>query len=80
MLVIAEKYKKPVDDIHRIFFEVGCDTAQLIESLQGCDELRWTALEDIALHEGPESETYQYLVDTRGVEEVEKRLEFLYQN
>jgi hypothetical protein len=35
MLDIAEKYKRDVDDIHKIFFEVSCDREKLIKILDG---------------------------------------------
>ena len=35
MLDLAEKYKRDVDDVHRLFFEVSCDREKLIKLLEG---------------------------------------------
>ena len=34
MLEIAEKYKRDVDEIHRMFFEVNCDRERLVRMLE----------------------------------------------
>lgn len=38
---------------------------------------RWTSLEDLALEEGCQTETYQCLVEEKGQEEVDRRKRFL---
>ena len=35
MLDLAEKYKRDVDDVHRLFFEVSCDREKLVKLLEG---------------------------------------------
>lgn len=35
MLDLAEKYKRDVDDVHRLFFEVSCDRDKLVKLLEG---------------------------------------------
>ncbi len=35
MLDLAEKYKRDVDEMHRMFFEVNCDRDKLIKMLDG---------------------------------------------
>ena len=35
MLDLAEKYKRDVDELHRLFFEVSCDREKLIRLLDG---------------------------------------------
>lgn len=35
MLNLAEKYKRNVEDIHSIFFEVNCERDMLIKCLEG---------------------------------------------
>lgn len=35
MLQIAAKYKRSIEDVHRIFYEVNCDRDRLIKSLEG---------------------------------------------
>ena len=35
MLELAEKYKRDVDDVHHMFFEVSCDREKLIRLLDG---------------------------------------------
>ena len=35
MLQIASKYKRSIEDVHRIFYEVNCDRERLLKSLEG---------------------------------------------
>lgn len=35
MLELADKYKRDIDEIHKIFFEVSCDREKLIKILEG---------------------------------------------
>ncbi len=35
MLDLAEKYKRDVDDVHKMFFEVCCDREKLVKLLEG---------------------------------------------
>ena len=35
MLELAEKYKRDVDQVHKLFFEVSCDREKLVRLLEG---------------------------------------------
>jgi len=41
MLDLAEKYKRDVDELHRLFFEVSCDREKLVRLLDGQKIDRW---------------------------------------
>ena len=41
MLNLADKYKRNVEDIHAIFFEVNCDRELLIKCLEGQTIEKW---------------------------------------
>ena len=81
MLEIADKYKRDVEEVHKIFFEVSCQKDKLIKILEGQSRAlnyKWTPLEDIALVNNPEnSEQHRYLVANKGDQEVLKRKQFL---
>jgi hypothetical protein len=82
MLDLADKYRRDVDEVHKIFFEVSCDRDRLVRILEaggssGLGRERWQLLEDLALKDGPEVEAYKYVTDTKGPAEVEKRRRFL---
>jgi len=48
---------------------------QRIESMDITEEnnLKWTALEDLAARDDPNSEEYKYLVEKKGLAAVKKR-------
>lgn len=81
MLEIASKYKRDVEEVHKIFFEVSCQKDKLIKILEGqprAPKYRWTPLEDIALTNNSEgSEHYKYLLSNKGEQEVLRRKQFL---
>ena len=41
MLSLAEKYKRDVEEVHRIFFELNCDREKLVKCLEGQKVERW---------------------------------------
>lgn len=49
MIELSERHNKPVEELHRLFYEVSCDRERLLELLAGKDIPRWTVLEDLAL-------------------------------
>ena len=53
MLSLADKYKRNVEDIHAIFFEVNCDRDLLIKCLEGQNVSKWQPLEDLAIRNDP---------------------------
>ena len=64
MLTLAEKHKKCVNEVHKIFYEVSCDRDELIKVLEGkgAPVTRWTVLEDLALKGKKENEAYQHVI------------------
>lgn len=78
MLDLAEKYKRDVDDVHRMFFEVSCDRDKLIKLLEGKQTVqKWEQIEDLAVKDNPDSMAYKYVMQKRGENEVAKRRHFL---
>jgi len=51
MLSLAEKYKRDIEEVHKIFFELSCDRDKLIKYLEGQKVERWLLLEDLALRD-----------------------------
>ena len=78
MLDLAEKYKRDVDDVHRLFFEVSCDREKLVKLLEGKQNVqKWEQIEDLAVKDGQDSMAYKYVMQKRGENEVTKRRRFL---
>jgi len=77
MLDLAEKYKRDVDEVHQLFFQVSCDRAKLVKLLESKPVEKWQLLEDLAIKERPGSEAYSHVVQIKGPEEVRRRQEFL---
>jgi hypothetical protein len=72
------KYKRDIDEIHKLFFEVSGDREKLIRLLEGKSGVeRWSLLEDMALKDSPDTEAYRYVKTKKGEHEVERRKEFL---
>ena len=55
MLDLAEKYKRDVDDVHRLFFEVSCDRDKLVKLLECKNVQKWEQIEDLAVKDGQDS-------------------------
>ena len=77
MLHLAEKYKRSVEDVHLIFFQVSCDRDQLVKVLEGQKAQQWTILEDLALKDHPSSTQYEHVLATRGSNQLAQRVRFL---
>ncbi len=78
MLDLAEKYKRDVDDVHRMFFEVSCDRDKLVKLLEGKQSVqKWEQIEDLAVKDCQDSMAYKYVMQKRGENEVAKRRRFL---
>jgi hypothetical protein len=78
MLDLADKYKRDVDDVHRMFFEVSCDRNLLIKLLEGQKGVpKWELIEDLAVKDQASSEAYKYVLSQKGEDEVRKRRMFL---
>jgi hypothetical protein len=41
LLEISEKYRRDIDEVHKVFFEVSCDRDRLIKTLEGSKVERW---------------------------------------
>ena len=78
LLDLAEKYKRDVDDVHRMFFEVSCDRDKLVKLLEGKQSVqKWEQIEDLAVKDCQDSMAYKYVMQKRGENEVAKRRRFL---
>lgn len=72
----AKQYGRDIDDVLKLFEEVNCSKAALKKALEGSEYVKWTELEDMALH-NEKDDQIEYLLRTKGQEEVEKRRNFL---
>lgn len=73
---IAKEYGKEFDEVNNIFMEVNGSKQQLRKVLEGQSYTRWDELSDMCLQSRVPSQI-DYLIKTRGKEEVEKRCKFL---
>ena len=65
-------------DISTIFMRVSGDVKRLQDVLDGKPEvIEWNYLEDLALQKSKDSAEYKCLLQTKGQEEIDKRLKFL---
>lgn len=74
---LADKYKRDVEDIHKIFFQVSCDREKLHKILEDYSAVLWNPLEDLAVMKAPDSEEYKLIVERKGGDECLKRRIFL---
>jgi hypothetical protein len=63
MLDLAEKYKRDVDDVHRLFFEVSCDREKLVKLLEGKQSVqKWEEILDLAVKDKHDSMAFKYVM------------------
>lgn len=71
MLDLAARYKKDIEYIHDLYFNVSANQEKMIRYLEGCKQTKpWGHLEDLALQDDPESPSFKYVLNDRGQEEV----------
>lgn len=75
--VIAQEYGVDDEKINKLFIDVCCSKSKLLEALRGQSFTKWNELEDMALSRGTESQEYNYLLKTKGYEEMIRRRRFL---
>eukprot|EP00347_Sterkiella_histriomuscorum_P011097 403373765 len=74
---IGQRYGVGDLEVNKMFIEVSCCKAKLIEVLERQSFSKWSELEDLALRRGVDSEEYKYLMRQKGAEEVARRVKFL---
>jgi len=78
MLELAEKYKKDVNELHQIFYEVNCSRDDLVRVLDNREGVaRWSVLEDLALKGDPTSEAFIHVLKAKGDGSIVERKRFL---
>jgi hypothetical protein len=77
MLALAAKYKKDVDYLHKIYFNLCCDREKLIKLLAGEKVDTWSILEDLAVKDVDTSDQYKHVKEMKGEPEVLRRRQFL---
>eukprot|EP00347_Sterkiella_histriomuscorum_P007498 403348691 len=78
LMSLAEKYKRDIDEVHKIFFEVSCQRDQLVKILEGHKvNSKWGILEDLGLKDEPNQSSYQHVMKEKGQNEIDKRKQFL---
>lgn len=78
MMMIADKFEKDIDEVHKLFYQLSCNREKLIKYLQGQEKapVLWTELEDLALKD-KEGKMYGHVLSMKGEKEVEERIRFL---
>lgn len=58
---LANKYKRDIDEVHKIYFDVSCQRDLLLQILSNGTKLKskWSDLEDVALAENPPGQLYK---------------------
>ena len=74
---ISQKYNKPFKEICMKFGEVSGDVEALEKYLNGEEVVVWTEFEDMALAHTHDSSVYEYLLETKGIDEIKKRKSYL---
>ena len=77
LLRLADKYHRPIDEIHALFFSVSCDRQKLLEALEKKPTTTWSTLEDLALGDATESLQFKHVEAEKGPVEVQARKKFL---
>ena len=73
---IAKEFGIDFDDVTEMYAEVNCSKPNLKKLLEGQSFVRWKELEDMAL-KSRDPQQMEYLLKTKGQEEIEKRRAFL---
>jgi hypothetical protein len=77
LTLLKDKYKKSNEEMSKMYYEVSGDL-DLVEKLcQGLEVPKWNELEDMALRSNQASKEYQFLLTTKGKDEIKKRKKFL---
>ena len=79
MTQLAEKFKKPEDELTEAYVSVSGDIEELTRLLEGKRVIQWNYLEDLALGKDRNSEEFKALLEEKGKEEINKRVAFLIQ-
>lgn len=74
---ISLEFGKTDDEIARAFVSVSGSTTDLRKLFKGEPVVQWTYLEDRALTKEKDSIQYKCILDSKGQEEVERRIQFL---
>jgi hypothetical protein len=81
MLSLADKYKKDVHVVHKIFYGLSCNYENLIKFLDNPsskDNIKpWEPLEDLALKGTKDAAAYKYVIDKRNGNDIAERKRFL---
>ena len=77
MLTLADKYKRDVDQLHKLFFQLCCDREKLINLLEGQKVDTWSILEDLAVKDDSNSDSFKHVKQAKGEPEVTRRRQFL---
>ena len=74
---IELEFKKSDDEIAKAFVSVSGSITDLRKLFSGQEVVTWSYLEDRALTKAKDSMPYKCMIETKGEEEVERRIQFL---
>ena len=74
---LKERYNKTTEQISELFVRVCGDLTCVEAALKGEKVDEWSYLEDLALSKPTDSSEFQWLLKSKGMEQIEKRRKFL---
>ena len=74
---ISHKYNKPFKEVCTKFGEMSGDIDSLEKYINGEKVVIWSEFEDMALLHMDDKEVYDYLLQTKGENEIKKRKSYL---
>jgi hypothetical protein len=74
---MQDKYNKTGEELGEIFVRASGDLDLMDRFLKGERVSLWNYLEDNALEKPEDSDEFLYLMEVKGIEEIEKRKKFL---
>ena len=77
LTLLKGHYKKSTEEISKMYYEVSGDIDLVEKVCQGLEVAKWNELEDMALRAGQSSKEYQFLMASKGKDEIKKRKKFL---
>lgn len=74
---LSEKYAKSLDKVHELFVQLSGNLENVEKKLKGEDVVTWNSLEDFALMHPEDAKMYDYLIRTKGEQQMQARKVFL---
>jgi hypothetical protein len=75
--LLKDAYGKTTEQVSELFVRVCGDLVMVEKALKGEKVDEWTYLEDLALSKRQDTSEFQWLVKSKGMDQIEKRRRFL---